>query len=86
MYFILENFYKIRKTGKILINNIILCKDEALTYQVCIVQKEYSYKKSMINEHIFFIYSLRKNLWFRFWLKMYIVADFFILKNWQLIL
>lgn len=47
---------------KILINDILLCKDGALTGKVCYIDSDYEHTESMVNEHVFIIRSNAPNL------------------------
>ncbi len=47
------NFYEKAKSGIIRENDILLCKDGALTGKVAIVRDELQNQKAMVNEHVF---------------------------------
>jgi type I restriction enzyme M protein len=49
-----ENYYKGANKGIIANNDILICKDVALTGKVCLVGKEFN-KEAMINEHVFLL-------------------------------
>jgi len=53
--YIPEDFYNNSKTGKIEINDILICKDGALTGKIAFVRDEFKNKKAMVNEHVFVI-------------------------------
>lgn len=49
------SFYKNAQKGKIRKNDILLCKDGALSGKIAIVRNELNNKEAMVNEHIFII-------------------------------
>ncbi|AJI57020.1 eco57I restriction-modification methylase family protein [Francisella philomiragia] len=49
------DFYNSSTNGYIKNNDILLCKDGALSGKVCLVRNELINKKAMINEHVFII-------------------------------
>lgn len=50
-----ENFYKNATKGKVLCNDILICKDGALTGKLCILPNDLPFTEAMINEHIFIV-------------------------------
>ncbi len=50
-----ENFYANASRGKIKKNDILICKDGALTGKVALVRDEFANQKAMINEHLFLL-------------------------------
>jgi type I restriction enzyme M protein len=57
MCYVKKEFFDNAESGKILANDILLCKDGALTGKVCYIDHSYKYTKSMVNEHVFIIRS-----------------------------
>ena len=55
--FVSESFYYDNKKGHIKDNDILLCKDGALSGKVAIVRGELKETKAMVNEHVFIIRS-----------------------------
>ena len=53
--FITEEYYNSMQQGKILMNDILICKDGALTGKVAIIDEKFPYKNSAVNEHIFIL-------------------------------
>lgn len=49
------DFYQNSSKGKVLLNDILVCKDGALTGKVCIISGELPYKQMMVNEHVFIL-------------------------------
>ena len=49
------DYYKSSKCGKLQKNDLLICKDGALTGKVAIVRDELSGKTAMINEHVFIV-------------------------------
>lgn len=50
-----DNFYNEAKSGKVKANDILICKDGALTGKVAIVKEELNKNNAMVNEHVFII-------------------------------
>lgn len=53
--YVTNEFYKEYSGGKIKKNDILLCKDGALTGKLAIVKEDYPFQESMVNEHLFII-------------------------------
>ena len=53
--FVDEIFFNNSKTGIIKDNDILLCKDGALTGKVALVRNEFGNQKAMVNEHIYIL-------------------------------
>lgn len=54
MKFIEEDFYNSMKSGKVKVNDILICKDGAWTGKVAFYEKEY-FEKAAVNEHVFIL-------------------------------
>ncbi|MDE5579243.1 MAG: restriction endonuclease subunit S [Alistipes sp.] len=52
-----ENFFDKATSGIIKDNDILLCKDGALTGKIALVRDELHHRKAMVNEHVFIIRS-----------------------------
>jgi restriction endonuclease S subunit len=55
MRFVPRKFYQDSKLGKILPNDVLICKDGALTGKVCMVPETLPYDEMMANEHVFIL-------------------------------
>lgn len=53
--YVTEDFYNKATLGKIKSNDILLCKDGALTGKIAIVRNELDNKEAMVNEHVFIL-------------------------------
>ncbi len=53
--FVSEDFYKNAKTGIVKKDDILLCKDGALTGKIAIVKNELNNRSAMINEHVYIL-------------------------------
>lgn len=53
--YVSNEFYESVNRGKIQKNDILLCKDGALTGKIAIVRNEFESQKAMINEHVFIL-------------------------------
>ena len=53
--FVSEDFYKNAKTGIVKKDDILLCKDGALTGKIAIVKNELNNRNAMINEHVYIL-------------------------------
>lgn len=53
--YVSNEFYESTNSGKIQKNDILLCKDGALTGKIAIVRNEFESQKAMINEHVFIL-------------------------------
>lgn len=51
------DYYNTLNQGIIKMNDILLCKDGALTGKVAIVREDFEYKEAAINEHVFILRS-----------------------------
>lgn len=50
-----QDFYNEATSGKIKENDILICKDGALTGKIAIVKKEFNHSDAMVNEHVFLL-------------------------------
>src|SRR5205823_3411798 len=55
-----ESFYKTANRGILQANDILICKDGALTGKVAIVPKPMPFDNGMINEHVFILRANEK--------------------------
>ena len=53
--YVTEDFYNNATSGKIKSNDILLCKDGALTGKIALVRDELDNKIAMVNEHVFIL-------------------------------
>ncbi|WP_116963227.1 N-6 DNA methylase [Fastidiosibacter lacustris] len=55
--FVPQEFYENSNKGKITNNDILICKDGALTGKVALVPNDFNYQHAMVNEHVFVLQS-----------------------------
>lgn len=55
--YVSEDYYNSNINKKVNISDILICKDGALTGKIAIVDNNYKYNHSMINEHLFILRS-----------------------------
>ncbi|OPA72351.1 hypothetical protein BB381_02030 [Campylobacter pinnipediorum subsp. caledonicus] len=60
--FVDEEYYNKNNQGKIEKNDILICKDGALTGKIAIIGDELNNKKAMINEHVFLVRNSNLNI------------------------
>lgn len=67
-------FYDKVNKGKVCANDILICKDGALTGKVCIIPNEMPFDKAMINEHVFIVRA-NSNVVMQKYLFMFLFSD-----------
>ena len=50
-----ESFFNNAMRGKVKTNDLLICKDGALTGKVALVRQEFSQTRAMVNEHVFIV-------------------------------
>ena len=69
-----RTFYENANRGKVSPNDILICKDGALTGKVCIVPSDMPFTEAMINEHVFIIRA-NTNIIIQKYLYMFLLSD-----------
>ena len=69
-----RTFYENANRGKVSANDILICKDGALTGKVCIVPSDMPFTEAMINEHVFIIRA-NTNIIMQKYLYMFLLSD-----------